>query len=84
MKTLQRPIVPFAICLLFSQPSYAYLDPGTGSLILQMLIASVVAVLLYIKFYWGKVKQFVIDCWKSTVRLATGRKSKKKEEDDTE
>lgn len=84
MKTLQRSVVTVAICLLFSEPSYAYLDPGTGSFLLQMFIAGVLAVLVYIKFYWGKVKQFVIDCWKGTVRLVTGRKSKKKEEDETE
>lgn len=40
------------------QNIHAYIDPGTGSLIIQILIASFVGGLFLIKVFWGKVKAF--------------------------
>ena len=37
----------------------AYLDPGTGSLIIQILIGSFFGGLYLLKVYWGKIKQFI-------------------------
>ena len=37
----------------------AYIDPGAGSLIIQVLIASFLGGLFLIKVFWGKVKAFV-------------------------
>jgi len=50
---LSVPLLP-----LVSQNIHAYIDPGTGSLIIQLLIASFVGALFLIKIYWGKVKAF--------------------------
>ena len=36
----------------------AYIDPGTGSLILQIVIASLVGSLFLLKVFWRKVKTF--------------------------
>ncbi|WP_303976105.1 hypothetical protein [Dongia mobilis] len=36
----------------------AYLDPGTGSIILQAVIGAVTGALIVIKLYWYKLKQF--------------------------
>lgn len=44
--------------LLFPRQSYAYLDPGTGSFIIQMLIATLAAGLFMLKVYFKKVKDF--------------------------
>lgn len=44
--------------LFFPQNAYAYLDPGTGSYILQMLIAAIVGGLFVIKIYFHKIKAF--------------------------
>lgn len=41
-----------------SQSVHGYIDPGTGSLVLQVLIASFVGALFLIKIYWGKLKAF--------------------------
>jgi hypothetical protein len=35
---------------------FAYLDPGTGSFVFQILIASVLTGLYIIKTYWKKIK----------------------------
>ena len=38
------------------QPVHAYLDPGTGSILLQGLIAAVAAVTVGGRMYWSKIK----------------------------
>jgi hypothetical protein len=45
----------FALALLFSVDAFAYLDPGTGSMILQGIIAGVAIGWLTIKTYWYKL-----------------------------
>ena len=37
----------------------AYLDPGSGSFILQLLIAAILGGLIAIRAYWGRVKNFI-------------------------
>lgn len=45
--------------ILFSaNTSYAYIDPGSGSMVLQVLIASILGVLTAVKIYWSKLKNF--------------------------
>ncbi|MVA99797.1 hypothetical protein GN330_21315 [Nitratireductor sp. CAU 1489] len=39
-------------------PAYAYLDPGTGSMLLQGLIAGVAATMAAGSLYWAKVKSY--------------------------
>ena len=39
---------------------YAYLDPGTGSYIFQLLIAGIVGLAFVIKVYWNKIKAFMV------------------------
>jgi len=38
--------------------AYAYLDPGTGSLIVQGIIAGSLSVALFVKTYWYKLVTF--------------------------
>lgn len=38
-----------------SAPAYAYLDPGTGSMILQVLIGGVAGLALAGRFYWNRL-----------------------------
>jgi hypothetical protein len=47
--------------LLFSIPllrGHFYLDPGSGSFILQLLIAGLVGAGFLVKAYWAKIKAF--------------------------
>ena len=39
--------------------AYAYLDPGTGSIILQAILGFIAASLATLSFYWSKVKLFL-------------------------
>tara|TARA_B100001059_G_C17656424_1_gene487213 strand:- start:158 stop:361 length:204 start_codon:yes stop_codon:yes gene_type:complete len=39
--------------------SYAYIDPGTGSIILQAILAFIASVFTVASFYWNKIKLFL-------------------------
>jgi len=51
----------FVVLSILCIPSkaYAYFDPGTGSMILQSLIAGLMGVLFTIKIYWTRIKNFL-------------------------
>ena len=42
----------------YTSPAYAYLDPGTGSMLLTGLIAGLATVISFLSIYWQKVKAF--------------------------
>tara|TARA_Y100001970_G_scaffold56343_1_gene71411 strand:- start:1400 stop:1618 length:219 start_codon:yes stop_codon:yes gene_type:complete len=42
--------------VLFISKAYAYLDPGTGSIILQAIIAFFAGLITYCSIYWVKLK----------------------------
>ena len=45
-------------CIGLTAPAHAYLDPGTGSLLLQGLIATIAAGAATASIYWHKVRTF--------------------------
>ena len=49
-------MVVLAISAVWTTPVDAYLDPGTGSMILQAIIGAVAGGLVLLKIYWGKIK----------------------------
>lgn len=61
---MQKKLSMTAVIAVFSAmafsvtPAYAYLDYGTGSMILQALIGGIVGGMIAIKVYWHKVKGF--------------------------
>jgi hypothetical protein len=42
----------------WSVPAYAYLDPTTGSILLQGLLAGVAGVVVVLRLYWARLKAF--------------------------
>lgn len=44
--------------VLFPSTAHAYIDPGTGSLIYQLLIAALVGGLFALKVFWQRLKKF--------------------------
>jgi len=54
-----RAVLPAVLALLaLPQDAAAYIDPGTGSLILQGLIAGLAAAAVVIRGYWYRIKAF--------------------------
>lgn len=60
---LKRLVLLAAITLTlgaaFSTPAYSYVDPGTGSLILQGVIAAVAGAAFALRLYWGPLRALV-------------------------
>jgi hypothetical protein len=48
----------FVILILNTNYAYAYLDPGTGSIILQAILGAIAAGLTFFTNFWLKVKNF--------------------------
>ncbi len=46
------------LTVLHTSPAHAYLDPGTGSIILQGLLAGIAAAMAAAGLYWARVKNF--------------------------
>jgi len=49
----------------YTGPAHAYLDPGTGSIILQLLLGGVAGGLVIIKLYWARLRSFFVRDGKS-------------------
>ncbi len=48
-----------SVLLLFAAaPAQAYLDPSTGSMILQLILGGVAGAIMVAKLYWERVKAF--------------------------
>ena len=45
--------------------AHAYLDPGTGSIILQSILAAIAAVVAFGGMYWQRVKLFFASLFSS-------------------
>ena len=60
---IKKKISYLVICLLtfflFNNSAHAYLDPGTGSLIFQAIIALFAGIATAISIYWKKFKDFI-------------------------
>ena len=68
---IMKKILIISIYLFFvtTNKAFAYLDPGTGSIILQAILGAIAAGFSYCAFYWNKVKNFL--------RKLFGKKEKK-------
>ena len=56
---LRTPVALSAMaCFLLPGVAHAYLDPGSGSYILQILVAGIVAGLFTIKLFWLRLTGF--------------------------
>jgi hypothetical protein len=56
---LQLSIISLAL-LAHVPEAHAYLDPGTGSLLLQGILALIAGAAVTLKLYWGKFKSFFV------------------------
>lgn len=49
-------VLPLILSIVLTSPASAYLDPGTGSMVLQLLLGGVAGALVIIKLYWQRLK----------------------------
>jgi hypothetical protein len=53
-------VAMFLFCSHLSGGVQAYLDPGTGSIALQLLLGGIVAAIATVRMYWSRIKAFVL------------------------
>lgn len=58
-KSILAACLTVAAACWFVTPAYAYLDPGTGSMLLQALIGGIAAAGAMFSVYYGKLKATV-------------------------
>lgn len=58
--------------LLFSSQAFAYLDPATGSILLQGLLAAIAGVAVTAGLYWEKIKAFFTRSHAEVIDTDTG------------
>jgi len=51
--------VVFLILTLMTQPAFAYLDPGSGSAIISLIIGFFVSIGVLAKTFWYKIKKII-------------------------
>ena len=62
----------FLIFFLISSPAYSYLDPGSGSIILQAILGFIAAAIAIVSFYWNKFKMFILKIFKKEKKSEKG------------
>jgi hypothetical protein len=50
------PVISLTFLVAGSMPAYAYLDPGTGSIIAQAAIGAVVAAGVFFRVWWARAR----------------------------
>tara|TARA_Y100000590_G_C14822093_1_gene676756 strand:- start:28 stop:243 length:216 start_codon:yes stop_codon:yes gene_type:complete len=65
-KNINHYFVSLFFYFLLSDNAHAYLDPGTGSVILQAIIAFFAGVAAWISLYWKKFKNFITNLFSNT------------------
>jgi hypothetical protein len=64
MKNIGASIIIFTVIIGVSQffisDAHAYLDPGSGSIVIQAIVGALVGVGITIKIYWYKLKEKLI------------------------
>lgn len=56
--TWNKFFLMLTLVLVFVQPANAYLDPGTGSYIIQIAIATFAGAVFALKMFWNNIKTF--------------------------
>lgn len=54
-------VVILCVAFIFLVPStsFAYLDPGSGSMLLQIILGGVAGLVVVFKLYWGQLLTFL-------------------------
>ncbi len=55
MSTSTLAVFVLAILLVWEAPAAAYLDPGSGSMIIQLLLGGVAGLIVIIKLFWRRI-----------------------------
>jgi hypothetical protein len=55
MTKTDQAVLTLVIFLTGTAPAYAYLDPGSGSMMVQLLLGGVAGFVVLVRLYWGRL-----------------------------
>ena len=58
MKNVVSAAIVVVVLLLSASDAHAYLDAGTGSMLMQLLVGGVAGLLVLVKLYWHRLMAF--------------------------
>ena len=58
MKKVQFILLILSAIVVLEKDAYAYIDPGSGSIMLQMLVAGLLGAAFTLKTYWRRIVSY--------------------------
>ncbi len=58
MKAFLIALCTLLILSLFPRVAFAYIDPGTGSQVFQLMLAALAGAALTARMFWGRIRAF--------------------------
>ena len=55
MNNSTRVLLALVLVLAGAAPAYAYLDPGSGSMMVQLLLGGVAGAVVIVRLYWARL-----------------------------
>jgi len=77
MKLLSVTALFFLFLAFGTKEAHAYLDPGSGSYILQLIVAGGIGAIFGIKTFWHQIKIFFTNLLKMNKNTPPAKKTKK-------
>lgn len=62
---LKASLLSVAVILIFPLQAFAYLDPGTGSYVLQVVVGALLGGAFAVKAFWKNIRSFISDIVKT-------------------
>ena len=59
MNSMRQRLLVICVLIMCWIPAHAYIDPGTGSALIQGLIGAIAAVGVTLKLYWYRIVNFL-------------------------
>jgi hypothetical protein len=55
---MRKTFMVLAACMLLPSLAHAYLDPGNGSMMVQLLLAGLAGVMVALRMFWRRILSF--------------------------
>ena len=57
VRSLGAVVALFSIAWLMAAPAYAYVDPGTGGMLIQLATGGAAGLAVLVRLYWNRVRE---------------------------
>ena len=74
LSSIQFLLLGLIFFIASTKTAHAYLDPGTGSYILQILAAGILGGLFAVKTFWHQITTFLMDIFSGKKKISPRKK----------